>query len=388
MNLKKQRLICFILSAVALVSVFIFLSANFRPSAANKIYERNYTQYTKDLINYNDKYNTLARSAKNEIIFNQNEKNSGEFKVSISVQCDYNNSVGNEWIYRTYINDEQVLSGNIVSVPLYNDSKISIECIEVDSNPDYAKNTYNMTFGDYISFNVSPSIINTEHSGRYTGNTAKHTFNLSFERYVSNDLIETAIKDKLPEKPQEPQRSMIYNSLSCFDIMSECPEMIFILIVLMLFCIYASHCHMKDCKDKQKILKESEQLKKAEYLKQELVNRENRENKEKEDFLSVYGGKTDEEILRIVGAPKDVTINHYGLPSKTINGVDIYDVYYTTNGSKYHSEHCKYAFKNGRHNLVYAYKKEPCTICNPIKDDLKWYRKYNEIVQKREFYNK
>lgn len=107
--------------------------------------------------------------------------------------------------------------------------------------------------------------------------------------------------------------------------------------------------------------------------------------KEKTDFIAMYSNKTQTEILKMVQAPEGVHLDKNNLPYKYVDGINIYEVYVTSNGKRYHTRTCRYAYWGTKVNLVQTYK-FPCSMCRPVIDNLIWYREYIEIIRKLKQY--
>lgn len=81
----------------------------------------------------------------------------------------------------------------------------------------------------------------------------------------------------------------------------------------------------------------------------------------------------------IPGMPDDTTLDLNGLPrEKNCNGTapwgDKYTVWYSKNGSKYHTFWCEW--RSDIPVNVVNIDREPCRVCRPKLPDLEWYYKY------------
>ena len=334
------------------------------------LYERQLSEYKKDLADYKKTYDKEYASEKNSIIQKQNNGGYGYYTVSMYVDCEYNHSVGNDWEYVTYINNDYVKDGSIIKCPTNAESEIYVECIEHDSIPDISTYTYYCTIDEDSSFCIH--IYNTENRGRYTGNTAKHTFYYSFDRYINENSILARISKKLPDEPTEPKEPKREDiKLSSIQVLEQEPFIFIGFLAILILCIFRFRIEIIAKKE----------------LEKENLEKIRLEEQKKAEFLSLYGSKSTEELLSMSGAPNGVTIDDDGLPAKYIDGVNIYEVYTSYNGSKYHKKTCRYAVKGKPHNLVYVSKKIlPCSLCHPIEDDLAWYKKYKEILALKKKY--
>ena len=82
---------------------------------------------------------------------------------------------------------------------------------------------------------------------------------------------------------------------------------------------------------------------------------------------------------QIPGMPDDTTLGLSGLPrEKNCNGTapwgDKYTVWYSKNGSKYHTFWCEW--RSDIPVNVVNIDREPCRVCSPKLPDLEWYYKY------------
>lgn len=91
--------------------------------------------------------------------------------------------------------------------------------------------------------------------------------------------------------------------------------------------------------------------------------------------------------LQILGMPDDTTLGISGLPrEKNCNGTspwgDKYTVWYSANGSKYHTFWCEWR-SDIPVNVVNC-TREPCKVCKPTLPDLNWYYAYKESQSENE----
>lgn len=85
----------------------------------------------------------------------------------------------------------------------------------------------------------------------------------------------------------------------------------------------------------------------------------------------------------IPGMPDDTTLGLTGLPrEKNCNGTapwgDKYTVWYSKNGSKYHTFWCEW--RSDIPVNVVNIDREPCRVCRPKLPDLEWYYKYKSTI--------
>ena len=119
----------------------------------------------------------------------------------------------------------------------------------------------------------------------------------------------------------------------------------------------------------------SHQKEKKERIKQEKIQYEKAMNE-----LLPYRNKTNHEIALMCGMPPNIKINNQNLPELFINGIDVFTVYTSYSGKKYHKETCEFASYGKRTNLALIPEwKSPCLVCWPYKTDVSWYKKYSEI---------
>lgn len=179
----------------ALFFLFIFLYPLYESeieAAYNRGYDAGYTVGEADgeetgleegyRTGYNDGYIDGYRGDRTNKIpsSNQTPPTSTTFKVTASVDCIYNNSVGNDWSYYYEVDGKNlpttitVKAGDII--PLY------VEITENDSVPDVGwwdgTTTVESDFLKY-GFHTTVEVPVIEGSGRYSGNEAK--FEVTFD---------------------------------------------------------------------------------------------------------------------------------------------------------------------------------------------------------------
>lgn len=413
MKYRKLVLKNIIVSLVILIIVFLIMTTMLYQKAVDKVYKKQQYIYNRQFLDYKieqddyeHQYNLEYENAQRSILEEENEAGYGSFRIDIAVQCDYNNSVGNEWAYSTKINDRTVSDGDIVYCPLDSNSSIYTECIEDDKVPDYANYICYYTIKNGLKINIK--MVNVENRGRYSGNSAQHTFTYEFTRYIPDYKVVAAMAGKLPDEPiepKEPNRADI--KLSLFGVAQNKPIVLVVLAVIVVLRIFALKSEIEAENkaeeeraqrelERQRFLKEEERkrieqeqlrIKIEQDRKKALEEHKRKEEEKKQAFLSKYGDKTQSELLDMVGAPKDVGLDDNGLPVKYVDGVNIYDVYISSSGTKYHAPYCRYAKNCRKYNLYYTKGYEPCSFCHPVTDGFSWYKKYLDIVNQLKIYN-
>lgn len=103
-------------------------------------------------------------------------------KVTLqSVKLAYNNSVGNDWGYSFYVNNEEIKVGRSKSITLTKGDMLEFEAhaTEFDKIPDHGNEHQRYTYDELISsgtISAEMNVIVTENRGRYSGNTASWVF--------------------------------------------------------------------------------------------------------------------------------------------------------------------------------------------------------------------
>lgn len=109
--------------------------------------------------------------------------------------------------------------------------------------------------------------------------------------------------------------------------------------------------------------------------------------KEKILMMEKYGGRSIEELVNI---PSDSEIGKDNLP-RVKNAVsawgDKYTFYTNFEKTRYHYNHCRYAFLFHAQNAYTLRKKEPCRVCKPKLPDMQWVDEYLKIKAIKEKYH-
>ncbi len=200
-----------ILDTIILLFVCIIVFYFFKPFAITNYYDNSIEIYNKELeeykalkLEYDANFNYECSVVKNEIISNQNKAGYGEFLVTINSECDYNNSVGDDWYFEYYINGIKISSNDIIRCPIKSNSNFRIICIEYDNVPDISDNSFSYHVLSDNGFSIS--LVTKENRGRYSGNSAQHTFYFWFERYFDEDIVKNTAQSRMSDPPIEPTK--------------------------------------------------------------------------------------------------------------------------------------------------------------------------------------
>lgn len=104
------------------------------------------------------------------------------YRVNIQANMVSNNSVGNDWSYERYYNNESVHNGFEVTGEAGSSVTVGMEITERDKSPDSGYGTAEITLED--GYSTSFDIMVREDKGRYAGNTAEFavTVNVTYLR--------------------------------------------------------------------------------------------------------------------------------------------------------------------------------------------------------------
>lgn len=121
------------------------------------------------------------------------------------------------------------------------------------------------------------------------------------------------------------------------------------------------------------------------YLRVKTVRRRRREKQQyearREQYLTLYGGKSVEELARMAGMPDGVEIGTDDLPKEvgTQGWGERFTYYVAPSGKAYHRV-CE-CNRSAVHpiNAVNIGGRSPCCRCRPNEPDLEWYGEYRRI---------
>jgi len=117
-----------------------------------------------------------------------------DIKVTLlSVKLDYNNSVGNEWGYSFFANEEEINSGRSISLPLAKGDSLQLEAYatEFDKVPDNGSDSLSYSYSELknnSSFTANMNVVVSENRGRYSGNTASWVFSYKIVASSTNSI--------------------------------------------------------------------------------------------------------------------------------------------------------------------------------------------------------
>jgi hypothetical protein len=139
--------------------------------------------------------------------------------------------------------------------------------------------------------------------------------------------------------------------------------------------------------------KQAEERKRFEEERRRLEEEKRRKYEEaRTKYISLYGGKTRNELARLAGMPNNTIIGEDNLPreffgsDKEIWGYN-YTFYVSPTGKAFHgTRSCNHAAYIPKHALHLG-DRAPCSRCRPHKPALNWYWEYKKILNIVEKYN-
>lgn len=221
-----------------------------------------------------------------------------------------------------------------------------------------------------ILFNVSPlhSGRTDSNGGHYNRLTGEYHYHHGKGPHQHEDLNGDGIVNGSLEDCPIEQRSIIAKQIFKYIGIS-------IVVILALFVVIVTIRSKMKAKERRRIEETERKQREIEFLKEKIL------------MMEKYGGRSIEELVNI---PTDSEIGKDNLPrvkgSESAWG-DKYTFYTNYERTRYHYNHCRYAFHFYAQNAYNLRNKEPCRVCKPQLPDMQWVDEYKKIKAIKEKYH-
>lgn len=296
-----------------------------------------------------------------------------QISVKITYDIDYiggSGSIGNEWTYEHYLDDEEFENGDVIIVNAKTPFTIKSRFIERDGINDVGEtisSQYRYSDNDNYkkTLTISQKVHVVEQGGRkYAGSTADFKATYKLERVVPESMGYLDIF-LYTSNDAEYYLCML---LICGQILCAV-FVIFVLITGRNKLIYAE---------------EQEKIKATQKLEEERQRKEREFLEGKKAFIESLKGQS---IRQAAGVPTNIAFVN-GLPKDDNNSeYGSFTVYCTNNGSCYHDKKGCCSARRPMHYFDAKKKFRPCSKCCTKKRSIpKWYIDYVNIKNKAKYY--